>query len=152
MGAAFDPGLLLGAPLMANLATASPEGPRNSPVWYLWEEDALWMPASAGSGAVRRLLADPRCAVEIVDFDRGTGRLAHLGLRGEAGVGPVEPARFRRLLARYLGPDRTGWNPWFVGNIARIDDPDGRMIRLAPASVFTNNVSYFLTGPELAWP
>ena len=31
-------------------------------------------------------------------------------------------------------------------------DPDGRLIRLAPDSVFTNNVSYFLNGPDLSWP
>ena len=35
---------------------------------------------------------------------------------------------------------------------ARIDDPEGRLIRMAPDSFFTNNVSYFRTGPDLAWP
>jgi hypothetical protein len=26
------------------------------------------------------------------------------------------------------------------------------MIRLAPISIFTNNVSFFRTGPDFAWP
>ncbi len=152
MGHDFDPERLLQAPLMANLATLSPEGPRNSPVWYIWEEGALWMLGSRTGGAVRRLEQDPRAAVEIVDFDRKTGKLAHLGLRGCAEILPMDPARFRRLLALYLGPDEAAWNPWFVDNIARIDDPDGRLIRLDPDTIFTNNVSYFLSGPALSWP
>jgi hypothetical protein len=64
----------------------------------------------------------------------------------------MSPPRFRRLLTKYLGPEEAAWNPWFVREVARIDDPGGRMIRLDPDSVFTNNVSYFRTGPALAWP
>ena len=150
MGASFDPDVLLGRPLMANLATLSPAGPRNAPVWFVWEEDALWMLGSAGGGSVRRIEADPRCAVEIVEFDPAVGVLLHLGLRGRASVEPMDTARFRRLLARYLGPDEADWNPWFIEEVARIDDPDGRMIRLAPESTFSNDISYFRTGPALA--
>ena len=40
---------------------------------------------------------------------------------------------------------------WFTEEIARIDDPSGRLIRLDPETLYTNNVSYFLTGPALAW-
>lgn len=147
----FDPDVLLRLPLMANLATMCDDGPRNSPVWFLWEQDALWMPGSAQSGSVRRLLDDPRCAVEIVHFASTQGILLHLGFRGSATVEPLAPPLFERLLEKYLGSQRSDWNPWFVENIAKIDDPTGRMIRLAPDSTFTFNVSYFLTGPELAW-
>jgi hypothetical protein len=152
MGRPFDPDLLLALPLMANLATVSDDGPRNAPVWFLWEDGALWMPANEGSSSVRRLVRDTRCAVEIVHHDNARGVLAHLGLRGRATVEPMDPARFRRLLGKYLGPDEAGWNPWFIETIARIDDPDGRLVRLEPDTVFTNNVSYFRTGPDPAWP
>jgi hypothetical protein len=152
MGVPFDPEAVLGLPLMASLATASPEGPRVAPVWFLWEEGMLWMPGTRTGSSVRRLARDPRCAVEIVRFDAQAGVLLHLGLRGRAEVRVMEPGRFRRLLARYLGPDEAGWNGWFVEEIARIDDPEGRLIALAPESVFTSNVSYFRTGPDLAWP
>lgn len=144
MGQAFDPEAVLRQPLMAHLSTVSAEGPRGTPVWFLWEQDALWIPGDAGSHFVRRIAADPRVAVDIVDYDNAAGRLLHLGLRGLAevtrdGVGE----RFRRLLAKYLGPDPETWNAWFVVNVARPDDPATRFIRLAPESVFTNDVSYF---------
>ena len=152
MGQRFDPEKLLQMPLMANLATIAPEGPRNAPVWFHWQEGALWMPGHEGGSSVRRLRADPRCAVEIVHYRNGAGVLAHLGLRGRAEIEPMRPDLFRRLLARYLGPEPAQWNTWFIDNVACLDDPDGRLIRLAPESVFTNNVSCFRSGPALAWP
>jgi hypothetical protein len=151
MGHTFDPQALLQMPLMANLATMSADGPRNSPVWFIWEDGAIWMLGDSGGSAVKRLHADPRCAVELVHFNRDKGHLLHLGLRGSASIAPMDAERFRRLLDRYLGEDRSRWNAWFVENVALIDDPSGRWIRVQPASVYTNNVSYFLTGPALAW-
>ena len=138
-------------PLMANLATMSAEGPRNAPVWFIWEDDAIWMLGDRDGSSVARLEDDPRCAVEIVHFDRGSGILLHLGMRGSATVEAMRPALFARLLEKYLGANRSRWNAWFIERIARIHDPSGRLIRLEPQSFFTNNVSYFLTGPDLAW-
>ena len=151
MARPFDPEVVLAMPLMANLACLDAGGPRNAPVWFLWEEGALWMLGSADGRSVTRLQADPRCAVEIVHFDNTGGVLLHLGLRGVAEVRAMDPALFRRMLRKYLGPEEAAWNPWFIERIAAIDDPDGRLIRLVPDSVFTNNVSYFRTGPALAW-
>ena len=149
----FDPQHLLHLPLMANLATVAEDcAPRISPMWFIWEEDAIWLLGSTDSSSVRRLGADGRCAIEIVKFDNEAGILLHLGLRGVATVVPMNPDRFRRLLTKYLGPEEEGWNPWFIEMIARIDDPEGRLIRMVPDSFFTNNVSYFRTGPDLAWP
>jgi hypothetical protein len=147
MPQAFDPALLLDAPLMAILGTLSPDGPRTAPVWFLWEDGALWMLGDDRSASVRRLSADPRCSVEITEFDAEAGVLRHLGLRGRAEVLPMDSVLFRRLLAKYLGPDPATWNAWFIDTVARPDDPSGRLIRLVPDSVFTNDVSYFRTGP-----
>ena len=144
---------VLSLPLMANLATLDCHGsPCNAPVWFIWEDGALWMLGSNSSRSVERLSADPRCAVEIVNFANQEGVLLHLGLRGMAQILQNDAARFRRLLARYLGPEEATWNPWFITQIAEIDSPDGRWIKLVPPSTFTNNVSYFRTGPDLAWP
>ena len=107
------------------------------------------MLGSEDGSSVRRIEADARCAVEIVDYDNAAGRLRHLGLRGQAAVSAMKPDLFRRLLRRYLGSEET-WNDWFIENIARIEDPAGRLIRLQPESVFTNDVSYFRSGPALA--
>lgn len=148
----FNPQDVLLMPLMANLATQGDHGPCIAPVWFIWEDRALWMLGSADSRSVARLLVRPACAVEIVHFDHAEGILLHLGFRGRASLESMDAARFRRLLARYLGPDETAWNSWFVETVAAIDDPNGRWIRLMPDSTFTNNVSYFRTGPALAWP
>ncbi|WP_245446026.1 pyridoxamine 5'-phosphate oxidase family protein [Mesorhizobium kowhaii] len=148
----FDPDDVLSRPLMANLATVSADGaPRNAPVWFIWEDGAIWLLGSSDGSAVKHLLRDPRCAVEIVHFDNNAGILLHLGLRGAATIEPMSPDRFNRLLHKYLGPEAS-WNEWFIDNVAQIEHPDGRMIRLAPVSIFTNNVSFFRTGPDFAWP
>ena len=153
MARAFEAERVLRLPLMAHLSTICPEGPRGTPVWFLWEEGVLWIPGDTGSHFVQRIEADPRVAVDIVEYDNAAGILQHVGLRGSAELGDTDvPARFGRVLAKYLGPDRTTWNAWFVERIARIDDPATRMIRLVPDSIFTNDVSYFRTGPDLAVP
>ncbi len=152
MPTAFDPEAVLLKPLMVMLATGSGDGPRIAPMWFLWESGALWMPSDIGSSSVGRLARDQRVAAEIVDFDCDAGILLHLGLRGRAEVLAMDADLFERLLVKYLGADRAGWNPWFIDHVARIDDPSGRLIRLKPDSMFTNNVSFFQTGPELAWP
>jgi general stress protein 26 len=152
MAQRFDPADVLTMPLMASVATVAEDGaPRNAPMWFIWEEDAIWLLGTRTTSTVKRLQHDPRCAIEIVHFDNEAGVLLHLGLRGRATVEPMLPERFRRLLQKYLG-EEAHWNPWFIENVAAIDDPDGRLIRLRPDSFFTNNVSYFRTGPELAWP
>lgn len=148
----FDPQLVLNRPLVANLATVTKDGhPRNSPVWFAWKEAALWMLSDASSSSATRVAENPNVAVEIVDYDNARGFMRHLGMRGAATVEPMDPALFRRLLQRYLGPEETQ-NQWFIDNVARIDDPKGRLIRLAPDSIFTNDVSFFRTGPVLAAP
>ena len=146
----FDPDRVLALPLVANLATVAADGaPRNAPVWFAWEAGVMWMLAAEDGASVRRLARDPRCAVEVVEYDNEAGVMRHVGLRGTATVEPMNAALFRRLLARYLGPE-AGWNSWFIAEVARIEDPAGRLIRLAPESVFTNDVSFFRTGPALA--
>ncbi|QXT39724.1 pyridoxamine 5'-phosphate oxidase family protein [Gymnodinialimonas ceratoperidinii] len=148
----FDPQIVLSRPLIAILSTVSDKGaPRNAPVWFAWEAEALWMLSDAGASSAARVEANPQVAVEIVDYDNEAGLLRHLGLRGTATVEPMDTALFRRLLRRYLGPEEAQ-NPWFVQNVARIDDPNGRLIRLVPDSIFTNDVSFFRTGPDLAQP
>lgn len=150
MKTAFDSEQILHLPLMANLATVAEDGaPRNAPVWFQWEEGALWMLGSESSSSIERIAHDPRVAVEIVQYDNAGGILRHLGMRGRATIHPMNPDLFMRLLARYLGPQRD-WNEWFVSEIARIDDPSGRLVRLEPDTVFTNDVSLFRTGPSLA--
>ncbi len=148
----FDPIEILCLPLMANLATVAMDGaPRNAPMWFIWEDEAIWLLGSTDASSVARIENDPRCAIEIVNFDNASGILLHLGLRGIATIESMSSEIFKRLLRKYLG-DEENWNSWFIDNIAIIEDPDGRLIKMVPESFFTNNVSFFRTGPDFAWP
>lgn len=94
MDHAFDPQVLLQLPLMANLATMSADGPRNAPVWFIWEGEAIWMLGDKDGSSVKRLKADPRCAVELVHFNCEKGHLLHLGMRGSATITPMDASLF----------------------------------------------------------
>ena len=132
---------------MAHLATASPEGPRDSPVWFLWEDGAIWLIGTSEDSFPARLRADSRCALNVVDFDVARGILRHVGIRGEAMILPIDRDRLHRLLARYLGSDEKKWNAWFRETIVA---PLDLMIRITPTDVIARDMSYFKTGPDLA--
>jgi Pyridoxamine 5'-phosphate oxidase len=127
-------------PLFAHLATSSSDGPRDSPVWFLWEDAAIWIIGSTRTDSFpRRVRDDPRCALALVDFDRESGRVHHVGMRGRARVCPFDRERARRLLARYLGGDVASWEDRFT---ATLSDPDNVLIRFEPETVVARDQSY----------
>ena len=143
----FDIDEFLQRPLIAHLATASEGGPRESPVWYLWEDAALWLIGSSRDSFPRRIQGDGRCAIGIVDFDMHSGVLRHVGMRGAAEVVPLNQPRLHRLLCRYLGDAESDWEPTFRSAV--IDSLD-LMVRFTPASIVARDQSYFLrTGPRV---
>jgi len=123
----FDLDAFLAQPLMAHLATASEAGPRDSPVWFLWEDGAIWLVGNT-------------CAVGIVQFDLARGLLRHVGIRGVGAVERLDHDRLKRLLRRYLGDDETAWNRDF--NASVIDRLE-LMIRIQPTSILARDQSYF---------
>ena len=135
-----DVDTVLAKPLMAHLATSSPDGPRDSPVWFLWEDGAVWLMGNRSDSFPRRIAQDGRCAIGIVDFDHPRGVLVHVGMRGVADVVPLDRARLHRLLSRYLGADRSRWNDDFTRSV--IDNLD-LMVRFVPSSVVARDQSYF---------
>jgi hypothetical protein len=139
----FDIDTFLQRPLFAHLATSSEDGPRDSPVWFLWEDNAIWLIGNHRDSFPKRIRRDPRCAIGIVDFNLEKGFLQHLGMRGKAEVVPMDRARLHRLLARYLGDDETCWNQWFKEHV--IDGLD-LMVRFEPESIVTRDQSYFASG------
>jgi hypothetical protein len=136
----FDIDEFLRRPLFAHLATASEDGPRESPVWFLWEEGAIWLIGNSRDSFPNRIRRDGRCAIGIVDFDLRRGFLQHVGLRGVAAAVPLDRGRLYRLLRRYLGDDEAAWNPWFRANV--IDGLD-LMVRFEPTSIVARDQSYF---------
>jgi hypothetical protein len=130
----------LSRPLFAHLATSSDDGPRESPVWFLWEEGALWILGSRRSDSFpARIEHEPRCAVGIIDFDRATGLVQHVGFRGRASIEKLNQQRGKRLLARYLGPDEARWDPRFRESLG---DPDTIFVRFEPETAINRDVSY----------
>jgi hypothetical protein len=140
---------ILSLPLMAHLATASALGPRVSPVWFLWEEGAMWFAGRSSDTFPKRIRKTPECAVGAVDLDLQRGMLRHVGMRGVAEVVPLDDARLQRLLRRYLGNDPTAWSTTFrQGVIEKLD----LMVRFTPASIVARDQSYFSPASPRGYP
>ena len=136
----FDLDEFLARPLFAHLATASQAGARESPMWFLWEDDAIWIIGNRKTDTFpARIQREPRCAIGIVDFDRTRGLVQHAGLRGRATLEPFEPARARRLLRRYLGSREERWDARFRETL---NDADNLLVRFEPETIVVRDVSY----------
>ncbi len=130
---------VLSLPLFAHLATSSEAGPRESPVWFLWEENALWIIGNYQTDSFpKRVEQDPRCALGIVDFDVSTGLVRHVGLRGRASLHAHDEERMKRLLRRYMGEPET-WDSRFVEILG---DEDYIFIRFEPETAVVRDQSY----------
>ncbi len=137
----FDLDEFLARPLYAHLAHASEHGPRESPVWYHWDGQALWI--IGGESFPANLRREPRCAVGIVDFDLPTGRSQHVGFRGRAEVLPFDVAMARTIFRRYMGPDEAEWDHRFDDVFSgRHDEHDLKMVRFTPETVVVRDQSY----------
>jgi Pyridoxamine 5'-phosphate oxidase len=133
----------LSRPLFAHLATASEHGPRESPVWFLWEDDAMWIIGSRITDTFpARIEAEGRCAIGIVDFDRAAGLVQHVGMRGRATVEAFDARRARRLLARYLGPEERAWDERFKATVAEPTSEQAVLLRFVPETAVARDVSY----------
>jgi hypothetical protein len=131
---------ILSRPLFAHLATSSESGPRESPVWFLWEASALWIIGNYRSDSFpKRIERDPRCAIGIVDFDVSTGLVQHLGFRGRASLQPHDEERMKRLLSRYMGEKPEDWDSRFVKILG---DTDYIFIRFEPDTAVVRDQSY----------
>jgi hypothetical protein len=133
---------LLSRPLFAHLATASEQGPRESPVWFLWEDEIIWIIGNYRTDTFPgRVEREPRCALGVVDFDRSTGLVQHVGFRGRATLQPHDAERLRRLLSRYLGEHLADWDERFV-NI--LGDADYVFVRFEPETAVVRDQSFIV--------
>jgi hypothetical protein len=133
--------VLLSRPVFAHLATSSEHGPRESPVWFLWEEGALWIIGNYKTDSFpKRVEQDLRCAIGVVHFEVSTGTVHHVGFRGQARLEAHDADRMKRLLGRYMG-ELGQWDSRFV---EILDDPDYIFIRFEPETVVVRDQSYKL--------
>ncbi|MGA8164761.1 MAG: pyridoxamine 5'-phosphate oxidase family protein [Waddliaceae bacterium] len=143
----FEIDSVLKKPLMAHLSTVEDGEPRDSPVWFIWENSFLWIFGITEDSFIMRLKKEPCCAVGTVDFDLEKGILRHVGIRGKAQLSNIDNDRLKRFVSKYLGNDKQKWNSWFVKNIV---DPLDVMVQITPKTIVAKDVSFFKTGPNLA--
>jgi hypothetical protein len=136
----FNINEFLTQPLMAHLAIGSPDGARESPVWFLWEEGSVWLVGNSRDTFPQRIRQDPRCAIGTVQFNADSGVLRHVGIRGVAEILPLNEDRLRGLLRRYLGEDEARRDPCFRRNIMEGLD---LMVRVIPGTIVAREQSYF---------
>lgn len=129
----------LSRPLYAHLAHHSESGgPRESPVWFHWDGQALWF--IGGTTFPENLRREPRCALGVVDWDPSTGLSQHVGFRGRAEVLPFDPAVARTIFLKYFGPDDRGWDPRFRKDAA--GETVVPLVRFVPETVVMRDQSY----------
>jgi len=137
----FELNEFLSRPLYAHLAHDSENGPRESPVWFHWDGQAIWI--VGGTSFPANLKREPRCAIGIVDWNPACGRSHHVGMRGRAEILPFDVTMARTIFRRYFGPDEADWDPRFN------DVFDGsaglEMIRFTPETVVVRDQSYRAT-------
>jgi hypothetical protein len=136
--AIFDLDEFLSRPLYAHLAHDSGQGPRDSPVWFHWDGQAIWI--IGGTSFPQNLRREPRCAIGIVDWDPASGLSQHVGLRGRAEVLAFDTAIARTIFKKYFGPNEERWDSRFR---ADIDGEKGAsLVRFTPEMVVLRDQSY----------
>jgi nitroimidazol reductase NimA-like FMN-containing flavoprotein (pyridoxamine 5'-phosphate oxidase superfamily) len=133
-----DPGEVLARPLVARVATA--DG-RIRPVWFLWEDGALWWLTGSWSRLPEQLDADPVVTVLVDTCDLATGEVLQVVMRGRAEVVAFDADRARRKLRRYLGPDEATWDPRFAVSTL-VEEDDAALVRLVPDRLVTRDLSF----------
>jgi len=129
----------LAQPLFCFLGTVSPAGePRVSPLWYLWEDEQIWIIAGEHRSYTDRVEQTPATALAVVDFAVHEGRVHHVGMRGRAEIVPLDQARVDRLLRRYLGDEKEEWDPDFID----LDPEKWQFIRFSPETVVARDQSF----------
>jgi nitroimidazol reductase NimA-like FMN-containing flavoprotein (pyridoxamine 5'-phosphate oxidase superfamily) len=131
----------LDRPLFCFLGTVPDGDPRISPLWFLWEDETVWIIGDRRKTYPERIERHPETALAVVDFDRTTGAVQHVGMRGRATVEPHDPARADRLLSRYLGPDSDEWDDPFFGDPYEWGD-EMVTVRFTPRTVVAHDQSY----------
>lgn len=64
------------------VATSSPDGPHNTPLWFVWDGEAMWFTSLVRSQRWTDMERDPRVAV-VVDTGHEYGELRGAELKGE---------------------------------------------------------------------
>lgn len=95
--------------LIGRLATASPSGqPHVVPVWFLWDENAIWISSYRSTRKVIDLERNHKCAL-VVDIEFAIDGLTAVMIEGLSEVVTQSPTETKKIIERiylkYLGPE-----------------------------------------------
>ncbi|MEW5872543.1 MAG: pyridoxamine 5'-phosphate oxidase family protein [Chloroflexota bacterium] len=127
---------LLARPLLARLATCDSKTlqPHVVPVWYMWEQGAVWISTFRATRKVRELQENPKVSV-AVDTDEAGLPVRAVIFEGEAEWVTDHGAAKEiggRIYTRYLGPEgvlEAEPQSW-------LDDEQHLVLKLVPRRVF----------------
>jgi len=113
------------------VATVGSTGPHATPLWFVWQDGALWLTSLSRSQRWIDLQNDPRIAV-VVDAGEDYGELRGVELRGRVEVVGEVP-RTGEPVSELDGPEQAFADKYSGGTIVR----DGRhaWLRLVPEKV-----------------
>lgn len=127
----------------ARVATMSPDGPHNTPLWFWWDGEAIWLYSLTRSQRWADVQRDPRVAIVV---DAGveylelqgveiTGRAEFVGEAPRTGEEPIEElaALEKEFAAKYFNIDfmpYDGRHAWFKVVPTKINSWDFRKIPL----------------------
>lgn len=113
------------------VATVGSTGPHATPLWFVWQEGALWLTSLSRSQRWTDLQNDPRIAV-VVDAGEDYGELRGVEMRGRVEVVGEVP-RTGEPVPELDGPEQAFADKYSGGTVVR----DGRhaWLRLAPEKI-----------------
>lgn len=83
------------------LATVHPEGrPHIAPVWFLWDQNAVYILSRPGAQKVTNLLVNPSCSLAVDDSENGHQPVAMDGI-ASLEPGMLSPELLNRYVEKY---------------------------------------------------
>jgi hypothetical protein len=124
----------LGGERTARIATAGPDGPHATPLWFVWHGGALWLYSLTRSKRWADLRRDPRVAA-LVDAGAEYVELRGVELRGRVEVVGEVP-RTGRPLGVLAEPERLFARKYFGSEQMGHDERHG-WLRLVPEQILS---------------
>lgn len=118
-------------PNLARLATSRDDHPHVVPIWFLWEEGALWFSSYEATQKIHNLRGNRQCAL-VIDVQQADHGITGVLFEGEAEILKLDidenRQRAERLYRKYLGEvgiqDREP-QVW-------LNSPENRLIKITP--------------------
>ncbi|MGZ4148469.1 MAG: pyridoxamine 5'-phosphate oxidase family protein, partial [Actinomycetota bacterium] len=94
------------------IATVRPDGgPHVAARWFVWLEDAVWVPTRVGAATWEDLMTDPRVSI-LIDHGRDWVDLAGVRAEGVAELFPAEHPDLRAPMSAW----HEKYRPMFAGD------------------------------------